>query len=92
MVEEVVAVLKELLQGLLGAQAEKFNHLGGGNVIAAPAVEFFSSNAPGGVDLGKLRLMVGNNLVGSHRKQLQGLEEVLKDRIALLRDIFPSMK
>jgi hypothetical protein len=92
MTEDLIAVLKELLQGLLGAQAEKFNHLGGGHAVSAPCVEFFSCNSPGGIDLEKLRLMVGNNLVCSHTKQLRHLEAVLISRIALLRDISPCTK
>jgi len=88
LIEELQAVLKELLQGLLGAQAEGFDHLGGGSGMpSAPQVDFFSGRAPAGVDLEKLRRAVGNNLVGSFKRQLAALEDSLRGRIDLLKAV-----
>jgi len=85
--EELQTVLKELYQGLLGAQWEGFDHLGGsGSNDQAPRVRFFEEfTTLDGVDLEKIRRLVCGNLTSSHRKQLASVEQALRGQMELLK-------
>eukprot|EP00929_Paragymnodinium_shiwhaense_P091135 TRINITY_DN51178_c0_g1_i1.p1 TRINITY_DN51178_c0_g1~~TRINITY_DN51178_c0_g1_i1.p1 ORF type:complete len:1535 (-),score=316.55 TRINITY_DN51178_c0_g1_i1:180-4784(-) len=88
LVKELLAVLKDVYAGLIQAQAEEFDHLGGGCSLP-PATPIKFPDCPGfsKEEVQKTRRMVGNSLVAAHQRQLASLDSIISDYIGQLKQL-----